>query len=236
MTTHLNGPILDSGTEGSFRSQFLGLPLTFDLDYIVFFDDFLGAVFNATDTWTVVKDASAAVAIEADTAGGAAILSSATTTEDDGASIQGNEIFIAAAGKKIWFEARVKVSDADQNDMFVGLCENFATNPEAALTASNRIGFQIDDGNASILTKTEKVDVETSKDSEKDAADATYVKLGFMVTGVDKVEFFVNRQKVSEHTTNIPLVEMTPAFFGLSGNATGTHTRTIDYIFVAATR
>jgi hypothetical protein len=121
-------------------------------------------------------------------------------------------------------------------DMFVGLVQNFATDPEAILTASNRIGFQINDGNASILCKCEAADVETSKDSEIDAVDATDIILGFVVVATTSIEFYVNRVLVATHTTNIPATEMTAAAFELSGSATGTMSMSLDYIFVAMTR
>lgn len=198
-------------------------------------DDFTVAVFNATDDWTVVKDASATVTVAADTIHGAALLTSAATTDDDGASIQGNEVILPAAGRTIWFEARIQASDADQHDGFVGICENFATNPEACLTASNRIGFQINDGNASILCKSEVADSESSTDSAVDQADATYNTVGFKVNGTSTIEFYVDRVLVATHTA-VPTTEMTPAFFNLSGNATGTHTAQADYIFACWTR
>ena len=71
-------------------------------------------------------------------------LTSTATTENDGASIQGkHEIFSlpTTAGDSIWFETRIKTSDADQMDVLVGLTETFATNPENALASSNIIGF-----------------------------------------------------------------------------------------------
>ena len=36
----------------------------------------------------------------------------------------------STAGDSIWYETRVKVSDADQMDVLVGMTETFATNPE----------------------------------------------------------------------------------------------------------
>lgn len=231
----LTGPLLDTG-RGTNRGWFAEFPLTLNPDYVVVFDDFTGAVFNATDTWTVVKDASASVAIEADAAGGRALLSSAATTENDGASIQGNEIFKPTAGKRIWFETRLKMATAAQIDLFVGLSVNFATDPEAVLAAAARIGFQIDDGGASILCKTEDGGTETSTDSTIDAVDATDIVLGFLVIGTTEVRFYVNDVLKATHTTNIPDEELALALGHISGQATGTQTVSCDYLFCAATR
>lgn len=236
MPTHFKGPILSSGFPNEGRGWFRDLHIGFDPDFIVLFDDFVMVDDDQTNDWTVVKDSSATVGIVADAVGGQILLSSAATTDDDGSSIQGNEIFLPAAGKKIWFEAKVKIATAAQVDAFVGLTQNFATDPEAVLTASNRIGFQINDGNASILCKTEATNTETSTDSGSDAADATFVTLGILVEGTGKVEFYVNRSKVATHTTNIPTTELAVGLMELSGQATGTQTMAVDYVFCAADR
>ena len=234
--TKFSGPLLHTEkSSAAGRDWFGGMPSANDPDYVTMMDDFTIAVFNATDDWTVVKDSSATVTVAADTANGAALLTSATTTDDDGASIQGNEVILPAAGRTIWFEAKVQASDADQHDMFIGISENFATNPEACLTASNRIGFQVDDGDASLLATSEVADTESQTDTSQDMADATYVTLGFRVNGTSSIEFFVNRNLVATHTS-VPTTEMTPAFMNISGNNTGTHTAQADYIFACWTR
>jgi hypothetical protein len=233
--TRFTAPILFAGRPKAI-SLFGEMPMTFSPDYVEFWDDFTGIALDATNAWTVVKDSGASVAIADDVAGGAVLLSSAATTDDDGASIQGNEIFLPASGKTIWFETKLQSADADQTDVFAGLTVNFATNPEAALTAANRIGFQIDDGDASILCKTESGGTETSTDSGVDAADGADVKLGIRVNGTSKVEFYVDRALVATHTTNIPATELALAIMELSGDATGTKSVQVDYVMAKATR
>jgi len=233
--THYSGPLQYSG-KGATGAWGTDLTTTVDTDVIVAMDDFVGVALDGTNDWTVVKDASATAAIGADIAGGVLDLTSAATTDNDGASVQGNEIFLPAADKVIWFETELQCNDVDQNDICVGLTVNFATNPEAMLTAADRIVFQVDDGNASILCKTEAGGVETSTDSGVDLVDNTYVILGFRVQGTGLVDFYVNRQWVASHTTNIPATELAVAAMSLSGDALGTHRTRIDYLFAAATR
>lgn len=209
-------------------------------DWLVFEDDFTteGAS-NVPDTfkWDVIKDSSAATTIEADQANGVALLSSAATTNDDGNLVQSlNEFVLPTSGKRFAFECRIKSADADQMDVFVGLAQRAATNPENTLTASNRIGFQINDESASILCKMEKADLETSVDSQVDAVDATYIKLGFAYDGGDSVEFEVDGQSVAVIRENIPATELAIALFQLSGNNTGTHTLRCDYVRCAVER
>ena len=232
----LSGPILDNGRENVVRDFFLDFPLTNDPDYYHFFDDFMKPVIDAND-WTIVKDSGASVAYQADTLGGRVLLSSTATTENDGASMQGNEIFVPVSGKDIWFETKLQIATVAQVDFFAGLTVNFATNPEAVLTATDRVGFQIDDGDASIVCKCEDTNTETSSDSEVDAEDATDIILGFHIIGTAEVRFFVNRVQVVSHTTNIASDQnYAVALMELSGQATGTQSMAVDYVMCVATR
>lgn len=236
MATHHNTPVLYNGYGAGYKAL-RNMPISINPDFFEISDDFVGIVLNATNTWTVVKDSGASVAIIADTTGGEVTLLSAATTDNDGASIQGNEIFTVAADKDIFFETRIKCSDADQTDICVGLTVNFASDPEAMLTAADRIVFQVDDGDASILCKTEKSGSETSTDSGIDMVDATYIVLGFSVNSANSVQFFINGALVATHTTNIVDDEnLTVAAMSLSGNATGTRATDLDYIIAAQTR
>lgn len=235
MAVHFTGPVLEKGKRGA-RKWFDNLPVGWNPDYYGIWDDFTSVAVDLTNDWTQIKDTSASVAIEADTLGGRLLMSSAATTDNDGSSIQGNEIFKVVADKDIWFETKLQVSDADQMDVFVGLTVNFATNPEAALTAADRIGFQIDDGGASILCKTEAGGTETSTDSGQDAADATDVTLGIHVVSNTSVEFYVDRALVATHTANITTENMAVAAMELSGDATGTKSMAVDYLYCRAAR
>jgi hypothetical protein len=236
MATHHNTPVLYNGYGAGYKAL-RNMPISINPDFFEISDDFVGIVLNATNTWTVVKDSGASVAIIADTTGGEVTLLSAATTDNDGASIQGNEIFTVAADKDIFFETRIKCSDADQTDICVGLTVNFATNPEAMLTAADRIVFQVDDGNASINCITEKSGTATTTDSGIDMVDATYIVLGFSVNSANSVQFFINGALVATHTANIVDDEnLTVAAMSLSGNATGTRATDLDYIIAAQTR
>jgi len=238
--THFSGPVLFSAARPTLENLNIGAwP-----DQTRFMDDFTGILLDATNDWTVVKDSSATVALQADALNGVVDLTSAATTDNDGSSIQGNEIWglPSTAGQRLYFEARFQMSDVDQMDMFIGVCENFATNPEAIFTASNRIGFQIDDGDATPHLITESSDSETDttlSGTTYDLSDATDVTVSFVATKgttTDKVKFYINRTLVGTHTTNVPTANMTQAAAEVSGNATGTKSMSIDYIMVAQDR
>ena len=233
MATHHNTPVLYSGFASGFK-DLLEMPISINPDYYCIEDDF---VYELDTGWVVVKDSGATVAIVADTIGGELAITSAGTTDNDAGSVQGNEIFAVATGKDMFFQTRIKNSDVDQSDICVGFTLNFATNPENMLTATDRIVFQVDDGDASILCKTEKDGTETSTDSGIDMVDDTYVKLGISCSGTGTVEFFVNDKLVATHSTNIPDDEnLAIAAMSLSGSASGTRVTTIDYLMGARTR
>jgi hypothetical protein len=236
MAVHFTGPVLFTG-KNSPGPWWTDQPVSNNVDYVSYMDDFTGVALDSTNDWTVVKDSGATVAIVADTVNGEVAITSTATTDDDGGSLQGNEVFAVQTDKSIWFETRIKCNDADQTDLCFGLTVNFATNPEAMLTAADRIVFQVNDGNASILCKTEKNGTETSTDSGIDLADDTYVRLGFWANSTGSVQFFIDRQLVATHTTNIPDDEnLTIGAMSVSGSATGTRVTTIDYLFCAADR
>jgi hypothetical protein len=238
MAVHFTGPILFAGKENP-KKWFENLPIDRNPDYVIYMDDFTGVALDNTNDWTVVKDSSASAAIAADVVGGAVTLSSQATTDNDGASIQGNEIFAVASGKDIWFETKITPTDAegDAMDICIGLTVNFATNPEAMLTAADRIVFQVDDGDSNIDCVTEKDGTATTTDSGVDIASGTAVTLGLHVKSTGSVEFFVNRSLVATHTANIPDDEnLALGAMELSGSATGTKSMNIDYIFAAQDR
>ena len=244
MATHFKGPILYSTARKGLENLQVGVwP-----DQAVFLDDFTGIFLDATNDWTVLKDTSAAVAITADTATGVVTLTSAATTDNDGSSLQGNEIFQlpSTAGEKLFFEARFFASTTSgsgvgQMDIWVGLCENFASAPENAFTASNRIGFQLDDGSSltRLITEASDTETETELATTYNLTDDTYVTVGFIATKgttTDTVQFYYNRNLVGTHTTNIPTSLMTPAAVEVSGDNTGTKSMSVDYILAAVDR
>lgn len=235
MTTSFRAPITYAGT-GAYKA-FRGLTQTVNLDQTVIFDDFTGVAVDLTNDWTEVKDTSASVAIAADVVGGRLLMESQATTDDNGSSIQGNEIFAVEAGRTMWFQTKLQSSDADDQEVCAGFTVNFATNPEAMLTAADRIVFQVADGDGSILCKTEKDGTETSTDSGVDLADATDVELAIIVEGTGIVEFYINGKLRATHTTNIPDDEnLTVGIMQLSGSNTGTKSVSVDYVLAGQTR
>ena len=241
MATHFKGPVLFSNA-----SAFENLKMSMWPDQFTYFDDFEQGALDATHNWTIVKDTGASAAITADGTGGEVNLTSAATTDNDGASIQAKQESFAlptSAGKKLYFESRVKISDATQTDFLVGFTEAFTTNPENALLSANVIGFVKVDGSAIVKGTTEsggtQTLVEFADTTKSTMENDTYVTLGLVATKndtVNKVEFYINRNKVGQSTTNIPTANMKVMAMSVSGDTTGTKVTTIDYIMAAQDR
>ena len=241
MATHFKGPVLFSNA-----SAFENLKMSMWPDQFTYFDDFEQGALDATHNWTIVKDTGASAAIAADGTGGEVNLTSAATTDNDGASIQAKQESFAlptSAGKKLYFETRVKISDATQTDFLVGFTEAFTTNPENALLSANVIGFVKVDGTAIVKGTTESGETQTlvefADTTKSTMENDTYVTLGLVATkgtNLDKVEFYINRNKVGQSTTNIPTANMKVMAMSVSGDTTGTKVTTIDYIMAAQDR
>ena len=118
---HFTGPILFAGRNNE-KKWFENLPIDKNPDYVVYFDDFdrIGFDSNTGHRWTVVKDSGASVAIAADQLNGLVNLNSTATTDNDGASIQKNEIFQVQSNKDLWFETKVRTSDVTDTDLCFG--------------------------------------------------------------------------------------------------------------------
>lgn len=158
-----------------------------------------------------------------DEAGGAVVLTTGGT-EDDGISMQqgkpsdsgAGEWVLPRANKNIYFEVTAALNDATQSDIFIGL-----TTTDTAITASlpsNYIGFLKVDGATGISANT----VATAGSQQTTGVktmDTAYHKYGFKVTGLTKVEFYIDDVIVATHTTvaAIPVTEMRPSIEVLTG-------------------
>jgi len=247
MAITLPGPITyELGRSNSGPREFFGdMPLDIgqiNPDYLVYFDDFTylhGKLFNAAEMYDVVKDAAATVTT-LDVINGVARISSTAVTDVDGGLIQFTSNPIArVAGKKLWFEARVKVSDID-HEMFIGIAEQAATNPEAVIAAGiHRLGLEVTSASGTGLrfANGDGTTVDYTSTGVAMVA-ATYITVGFYYNG-STIDVYVDRIKKLSGIVPRPASAtdlMGVALYNLSGNATSTHTLDIDYYMVIAER
>lgn len=199
----------------------------------VWFDDF--DQFTAGD-WTITTtEAGAGDATEAvGNADGGVLVITNDAADNDADFLQwGRETFRIAAGKKLWFKARLKVSDATQSDLVFGL-QITDTTP---LAVSDGIYFQSDDGDANLDFHVTKNGTSSSKTAAATLADDTWIEAGFYYNGVDTVEAWVGAAKVADlPVTNLPDDEDLTISFGIQNGEAAAKVLSVDYIFVAKER
>ena len=193
-------------------------------------DDFL-AFDDASYRWVLTQASAGTAANDTAAKGGVLLLDSNSTTDNQGIQIQmggavGASSFIATASSKIYFEARVKIADigtsgSDTGNLVVGLAEVDTTvlNSGANSTANHIVFEHVDDDGA--------VDFHSEKAGSRDAstglhtlADDDYFKIGFLVNGTSKITPFVNGIAKTAHTTQVPIVAMTPTLVCHSAGTT----------------
>lgn len=193
------------------------------------------------DEWTVTEVGTSLQGL-ADAANGILVLTSGGT-EDNGNNLQlggtsdgetTGEAFLPAVGRTIWFEASVAYDDVTQSDFLIGLSKQDTT----AIDTAVGIFFRKDDGDALIDAVTTSAAATATTDlGVATMAANTFVRLGFKVSGLDKVEFYVNDVKVATHSTvaNIPAEAMKLTIVALTGEGNAA-ALSVDYVICEQTR
>lgn len=152
----------------------------------------------------------------------------------DVASGQVAEHWKFTAGKRLFFEARFKVSDATQSDWVMGL-QITDTSP---LATSDGIWFQKDDGDKHIDFHVAKGSTQTDVTAMADCADDTYMKLSFYYDGQSS---FINCYKDgvligNAAITNAPTTEEIVVSFAIQNGEAVAKLMSLDYIRVVQER
>lgn len=233
---HFKGPIKNKVKRDGARAWYGDLPVGEEPDLCVLFNDFLLAQDFAAADWVITTtelgagDASEALA--ADEACGALVITNDDADNDVDSLQMTEENWRLSSGKQLWMNLRIKVADADQADMFVGLAITDTTPRDA----TDKIGFLLADESAALSCVSTKNSTSTTSSSIATLADATYVKLALHWDGVSKVEWFVNGAKVATHTSNIPDDENLCVTLNIQNGAAAANSLTVDYIYVAQER
>lgn len=233
---HFQGPVKNKVQSKNTRAFFSDLPLSRGPELCEYFNDFLSTQDYAATDWTITTTeagaGSATEAIAADEKYGALLITN-DDADNDVDNLQLNEEnWLMEAGKQVWFETRIKVGDVDEADMFIGL----AITDTTCRDASDKAGFLLADGSASLSCESTKNTTSTTTSAIATLADATYVVLGFHWDGKAKIEYFVNRSLVATHTANICDDENLAVSINLQNGAAAANTITVDYIYVAQER
>ena len=194
-----------------------------------YFEDF---DYYAAADWTVTETQAGATQALTDGDGGLLLLTNTAADNDLVALQKVGESYRFASGKKLFFEARFKVSNATQSDVVMGLQITDAT----PLDVSDGVFFLKSDDSTTINLLVEKNNTATTT-SVGTLADDTYIRLGFYYDGNSSIQAFVNGTYVATSaTTNLVDDEdLTISFAIQNGNAVA-RTMTVDYIYVAKER
>jgi len=228
MASHFLGPVRNRPKNEGLRAWYSNLPLGLgETDLIQYWNDFLFAQNYSGSDWVVTEtDANATQAIAADEVGGALLLTN-TAADNDIVQLQSaEEWFKLTAGKRAWFKARFKVSDATQSDLFVG----FATTDTSIIAGTtDAVGFRKADGSTSLKSLTEDNTTET-ENTAVTMADDTYVSVAFYWDGIATVRFYVNDSLTASHTANIEQTNKLALTVCLQNGEAVAKTMTVDYI------
>ena len=223
-TTRFPNGVTNVGEESLFAAMGQLAPTKFHT-YMEDFDYYTAADWTVTET-----DAGATQALT--NGDGGLLLITNTAADNDLVALQKvGASFTFESGKKLWFEARFKVSDATQSDLVMGLQVTDTT----PLNVSDGVFFQKDDGSAAVSLLVEKTNTATTT-AAATLVDDTYIRLGYWYDGDAAVYIFVNGSIVGKSvTTNLPTASLRVSFALQNGEAAA-KTMTVDYIFVAKER
>lgn len=147
---------------------------------------------------------------------GVLLLDSNSTTSTQGATLQHNKsAWVPLADTIIWAEFCFKIVDTyDKVELFCGLSELDTTLIASSLNSSaNHIGWECVSDDGVLVFAGEKAGARGTS-SAATIAEATYIRLGFKVTGVTSIKQYVNGALTGDTlaTANVPIVALYPSF------------------------
>lgn len=221
-------------------STLFNLPAQDPTKVHMYWQDFITYV-AADFTKTVIGTGDAA-AVADDPFGAIALTNSAA--DNDGVQLQlPVETFTLAAGKKAWFKARVKVSDATESDLIFGLAvlDTTLLGATAGDGVTDGIFFQKDDGSTTVSLCCQKDATTGQKTVSVGAATTAYQTWGFEYDGVSTIKAF----KDDVHVASMDITSTPTAFLpdtpvtvsvGILNGAAAAKSLTVDYLFAAIER
>lgn len=224
-TTRFPNGVTNVGEDSLFAAMGQLAPTKFHT-YMEDFD-----YYTAAD-WTVTETQVSATQALTDGDGGLLLLTNSAADNDLNALQKVGASFAFESGKKLWFEARFKVSDATQSDVVMGLQVTDTT----PLDTTDGVFFLKADDSTSVSLVVEKTSTATTTAAVATMANDTFVRLGFWYDGDASVYYFVNGALGGKSaTTNLPTANLRVSF-GIQNGEAAAKTMTVDYIFVAKER
>jgi hypothetical protein len=225
LVTRFPNGVTNVGEDSPFADLTMPAPTKFH----TYYEDF---DYYVAGNWTVTETQAGATQALTDGDGGLLLITN-TAADDDLVALQKvGESYRFASGKKLFFEARLKVSDATQSDVVIGLQITDAT----PLNVTDGVFFIKADGSTTVSLLVEKNNTATTT-SVGTMADDTFISLGFYYNGASSIEYSVNGVvKGTSVTTNLPDDEDMTVSIALQNGEAVAKTMTVDYVFVAKER
>jgi hypothetical protein len=202
--------------------------------------------FNDFDTyvagdWTVTEVGAGSRALT-DGDGGLLLITNAAADNDRNELQKVGESFLLTAGKRAFFKARFKVSDATQSDFLIGLVVTDTTLQGSVDGAgvTDGVFFSKDDGDALLDVQCQK-NATTGQTRAAGIATVvadTFLTVAWAYNGKDEVKYYVNdvhKGTLDGTSTYLPDTELTVSFAIMNGEGVA-KTMTLDYIFAAQER
>jgi flavoprotein len=190
-----------------------------------YFNDFDAYV---SGDWTVTKTGAGGSAALTDVVNGFLLLTTDTADNDNVFLQKLGESFLFQSGKRLGFEARLKVSNATQCDFIMGLQKTDTT----PLAVSDGVYFIKNDDVATLDFVVVASSTATTTSAIATLANDTLVTIGFYYDGSSTLNYYVNRVLVSSSAiTNLPTTEELCVSFGIQAGSAGAKTMSVDYIY-----
>jgi hypothetical protein len=207
-------------------------------EWHTYFNDFDHYV---AGNWTVTAVGTGTAALT-NLDGGALLLTNSAADNDSIQLQQVGESFALTAGKRAFFKARFKVSDATQSDLIIGLCVTDTTlmGATAGAGVTDGIFFSKDDGVATLDVQCQKnaTTGQTRAAGIATLANDTFVTVAWAYDGKGEVAYFVNDVQLGTlagTAAYLPDTTLTVSFGLMNGEAVAKN-MTVDYLFAATER
>ena len=146
---------------------------------------------------------------------------------DNGAETA-TEFITTASGNKVWFKAKLKVSNTGDSDFLIGI-QNADTTP--LTSPADGVFFQSDDGDDYLDFHIYASSASSLSDTAiATIADDTYFTVGFYWDGSSVLNYYYNDSLIGySNGPTMPSNEMTVSF-GVQNGSAAARTMTVDYV------
>lgn len=208
-----------------------------------FLDDFV----HAHDWWTAVNDGATGTNTLNNAAGGTYSIVTAAANNDYHYLVSDAKNWLLAPGKPLWFEARVRLTEAATNasNIFVGLSDTVTAgllqdNGAGPPASYDGIGFFKVDGGAVWQAESSNATTQTTTTNAATFTSGSWYRLGMHFDPMDgttgRVVFLVDGAVVATHAITLSGLEEMHVAIGVKAGSANAETLIVDYVRVVATR